>query len=110
MLQALPVVSANLEEQRRKTMYGQVGFFELGSGSDSFGIDFELPQVDEFPKAELLKMEKEMTGLYLSGHPLDKYDSAINALGYAKTGELLEAENPICQNTRTAMPLSFAES
>lgn len=92
MLQALPVVSANLEEQRRKTMYGQVGFFELGSGSDSFGIDFELPQVDEFPKAELLKMEKEMTGLYLSGHPLDKYDSAINALGYAKTGELLEAE------------------
>lgn len=92
MLQALPVVSANLEEQRRKTMYGQVGFFELGSGGDSFGVEFELPQVDEFPKTELLKMEKEMTGLYLSGHPLDKYESAINALGYAKTAELLEAE------------------
>ncbi len=91
MLQALPVVSANLEEQRRKTMYGQVGFFELGSGGDSFGVEFELPQVDEFPKTELLKMEKEMTGLYLSGHPLDKYESAINALGYAKTAELLEA-------------------
>lgn len=92
MLQALPVVSANLEEQRRKTMYGQVGFFELGSGGDSFGVEFELPQVDEFPKTELLKMEKEMTGLYLSGHPLDKYENAINTLGYAKTGELLEAE------------------
>lgn len=92
MLQALPVVSANLEEQRRKTMYGQVGFFELGSGGDSFGVEFELPQVDEFPKAELLKMEKEMTGLYLSGHPLDKYENAIDTLGYAKTGELLEAE------------------
>lgn len=92
MLQALPVVAANLEEQRRKTMYGQVGFFELGEGNDSFGLDFELPDVQEFPKSELLKMEKEMTGLYLSGHPLDRYEKAIDSLGYAKTGEILEAE------------------
>ena len=91
MLQALPVVAANLEEQRRKTMYGQVGFFELGNSSDSFGIDFELPDVEEFPKSELLKMEKEMTGLYLSGHPLDKYEDLINQLGYARTGDILDA-------------------
>ncbi|UKI23859.1 MAG: hypothetical protein L6V88_05815 [Anaerotruncus sp.] len=51
-------------------------FFELG-GEDSFGVDFEMPDVPEFPQAELLKMEKEMTGLYLSGHPLDKYDKII---------------------------------
>ena len=91
MLQALPVVAANLEEQRRKTMYGQVGFFELGNSGDSFGIDFELPDVEEFPKSELLKMEKEMTGLYLSGHPLDKYEDLINQLGYARTGDILDA-------------------
>ena len=91
MLQALPVIAANLEEKRRKTMYGQVGFFELGSGDDSFGADFDLPDVPEFPKSELLKMEKEMTGLYLSGHPLDKYENVIDSLGYAKTGEILEA-------------------
>lgn len=91
MLQALPVVAANLEEQRRKTMYGQVGFFELGNSVDSFGIDFELPDVEEFPKSELLKMEKEMTGLYLSGHPLDKYEDLINQLGYARTGDILDA-------------------
>ena len=35
-------------------------------------------------------MEKEMTGLYLSGHPLDKYDDVISALGYARTVDLLE--------------------
>ena len=49
-----------------------------------------MPSVDEFPKNELLKMEKEMTGLYLSGHPLDKYDDVISALGYARTVDLLE--------------------
>ena len=49
-----------------------------------------MPDVDEFPKNELLKMEKEMTGLYLSGHPLDKYDDVIASLGYARTVDLLE--------------------
>ncbi len=91
MLQALPALVNNLEEHRRKTMYGQVGFFDLGAGENAFGFDFEMPKVDEFPKNELLKMEKEMTGLYLSGHPLDKYESVINSLGYAHTIDLLEA-------------------
>lgn len=90
MLQALPALVTNLENYRRKTMYGQVGFFDLGVGEDSFGFEFEMPKVDEFPKAELLKMEKEMTGLYLSGHPLDKYDDLIEKLGYARTIDLLE--------------------
>ena len=44
MLQALPPLVSNLDEIRRKTMYGQVGFFELG-GKDSFGVDFEMPDV-----------------------------------------------------------------
>ncbi len=91
MLQALPALVSNLEEYRRKTMYGQVGFFDLGTDDNAFGFEFDMPDVDEFPKAELLKMEKEMTGLYLSGHPLDKYENAINSLGYARTIDLLEA-------------------
>lgn len=90
MLQALPALVSNLEEHRRKTMYGQVGFFDLGADDNAFGFDFEMPDVDEFPKNELLKMEKEMTGLYLSGHPLDKYDDVIASLGYARTVDLLE--------------------
>lgn len=92
MLQALPPLVSNLDDIRRKTMYGQVGFFDLG-GDDSFGVEFEMPDVPEFPRAELLKMEKEMTGLYLSGHPLDKYNEFIEKLGYARTADLLEAEN-----------------
>ncbi|MCD7873329.1 MAG: DNA polymerase III subunit alpha, partial [Clostridiales bacterium] len=95
MLQALPALVSNLEDYRRKTMYGQVGFFDLGN-DDSFGFEFDMPDVEEFPKSELLKMEKEMTGLYLSGHPLDKYEGFIEKLGYAHTSELTEAEkNPL---------------
>ena len=88
MLQGLPVLVSNLEEQHRKTMYGQVGLFDI---SDDFGMDFRLPEVDEFPKTELLQMEKEMTGLYLSGHPMDKYEDFIVSAGCVRTFDVLEA-------------------
>ncbi len=86
MLQALPVLVSNLEEKYRKTMYGQVGFFDI---SDDFD-HFELPNVEEFSKTELLQMEKEMTGLYLSGHPMDKYEYFVKSAKCSKTFEILE--------------------
>lgn len=88
MLQGLPMLVTNLEEQHRKTMYGQVGFFDI---SDDFGSGFELPDVKEFSKTELLQMEKDMTGLYLSGHPMDRFEDYISKSGCAKTYELLES-------------------
>ncbi len=88
MLGGLPVLVTNIEEQRRKTMYGQVGLFDI---SEDFGTDFALPDIKEFPKQELLQMEKEMTGLYLSGHPMDKYESYITSSGCSRTLDILEA-------------------
>ena len=38
----------------------------------------ELPNIQNFDKAHLLAMEKEMMGVYLSGHPLDKYRDLID--------------------------------
>ncbi|MBQ7203269.1 MAG: DNA polymerase III subunit alpha [Eubacterium sp.] len=88
MLQGLPTLVSNIEEQHRKTMYGQVGLFEI---SDDFVSGFTLPDVDEFSKGELLQMEKEMTGLYLSGHPMDKYEDIIEKAGCVRTYDVLEA-------------------
>ena len=92
MLQGLPVLVSNIEEEHKKTMYGQVGLFDI---SEEFGSSFELPDVEEFSKSELLAMEKEMTGLYLSGHPMDKYEDFVNSSGCAKTYELLEASKEV---------------
>ncbi|MEZ3421740.1 MAG: DNA polymerase III subunit alpha [Eubacterium sp.] len=108
MLQALPALVSNLEDYRRKTMYGQMGFFDLAADDHSFGFEFEMPQVDEFPKTELLKMEKEMTGLYLSGHPLDKYDDIITVLGYARTVDLLEDSGNINSGYKDADKVTVA--
>lgn len=92
LLQALPALVTNLENYRQSTRYGQVGFFDLGQGS-MMSFDVEIPDVSEFPKNELLKMEKEMTGLYLSGHPMDKYADICKSLGFAYTIDLIDAEN-----------------
>lgn len=91
MLQALPTLISNLENYRQNTRYGQVGFFDLGQG-DVMSFDVDMPDVAEFPQNELLKMEKDMTGLYLSGHPMDKYADICKNSGYAYTIDLIEAE------------------
>lgn len=88
MLQGLPVLVTNIEEKHRKTMYGQVGLFDI---SDDFGENFSLPDLKEFSKNELLQMEKEMTGLYLSGHPMDKFEDYIEKSKMARTYELIDA-------------------
>ena len=55
---------------------------------------FNRRAVEEFPKNECLKMEKEMTGLFLSGHPMDKYDRVLDHLGYPRTAQLLASDGP----------------
>lgn len=90
MLRILPSLITNIENYRQSAKYGQVGFFDLGA-EQSASFDIEVPDVTEFTKTELLKMEKEMTGLYLSGHPMDKYSELCSRLGYASTIDLIDA-------------------
>ena len=64
-----------MEADKRRNIDGQLGFFDM---SATFGEDTgpALPAVDEFPAVEKLRMEKESTGLYLSGHPMMEYTDA----------------------------------
>lgn len=89
MLQVLSLLLSSIEERYRKTMYGQVGLFDLGG--ERATDDVKLPEVEEFSKSELLQMEKEITGLYLSGHPMDKYSDYVESSGCVQTYDVLEA-------------------
>nr|WP_297278862.1 DNA polymerase III subunit alpha [uncultured Butyricicoccus sp.] len=65
--------------ERRKNVEGQLDLFGMGVDSvqDS---EIVLPDVPELDKKELLALEKQTTGLYLSGHPMDAYqDLAVRA-------------------------------
>ena len=56
-------------QQAKHNLAGQLSLFDMGGGSDDFKPHPDLPQVEELPQRALLAMEKEMTGIYISGHP-----------------------------------------
>ncbi len=68
------------ESESRISSSGQLGLF----GEAEEATDFRLEEVDEMPYAQLLALEKEATGLYLSGHPMDEYSYIYKNSGIAK--------------------------
>ena len=63
----------------KNTVQGQISLFGMGDAAVEPPPP-PLPDIREFAKNELLQMEKEMTGVYISGHPLDQYRQTLNAL------------------------------
>jgi DNA polymerase-3 subunit alpha len=76
--------------QRRRNVEGQMDMFGLSSdaGAPAAG-GIELPDVPEYPKGDLMLMEREVTGLYLSGHPMDEFRGAAKRAGAVGLGEIL---------------------
>ncbi len=75
-----------LEEDRRHNIEGQLNLF---GGEESAGQSIELPQTEEFPLTELLAMEKEVTELYLSSHPLEAYSEIASAIHASSILEII---------------------
>ena len=75
----------------KRVMPGQIDMFgnmeEISVGTDNF-ID-----IDEFPKSDILAMEKETIGMYVSGHPLDSCAEAVRAMSTCSVNEICENEN-----------------
>lgn len=61
--------------ERKRNIDGQISLFGLEEKVNSLEIKY--PNIKEFAKKNLLSMEKEMTGLYISGHPLDEYNESL---------------------------------
>jgi len=67
--------------RHKQNVTGQVSLFDLGGSVPTSGfLQEKLPNVMEFPLRSLLSMEKEMTGVYISGHPLDEYAQYLNQM------------------------------
>ena len=67
----------------------QISLFQMDDFADTTQVSPELPRLKNFSEDQLLTMEKEMLGVYLTGHPLDEYAHLIENNISAKTSELL---------------------
>ena len=63
-----------VQQQKKNSMSGQMSLFDLMSDDERLTFETVLPDVPEFPKADLLAFEKEVLGIYISGHPLQDYE------------------------------------
>ncbi len=64
----------SVNRERKHSMEGQMSLFDLASGDEKEQYEIRLPDVGEYGKEELLAMEKEVLGIYISGHPLEEYE------------------------------------
>lgn len=80
----------SISQDRRRNIEGQLSLF-ADQTSATVNEDI-LPDIKEYSKDTLLMMEKEMTGLYISGHPLDKYKAALEGLD--TTLEIMSLHEP----------------
>ncbi len=82
-------VMESVADSRRRNVAGQMGLFDPGGREETPAGRVPVPQMDELPKQERMAMEKEVTGLYLSGHPMDDYRAALRQAHVAAIGEIL---------------------
>lgn len=66
-----------IASEKKKNLSGQMSLFDFAAPEEKEEFEVRLPDVTEFEKSELLALEKETLGVYLSGHPLDEYQELI---------------------------------
>jgi len=62
-----------LVKEKKTNLAGQLSLFDIAEDSQKEEFDFRMPDVGEYPKDMLLAFEKEVLGIYLSGHPLETF-------------------------------------
>ena len=66
-----------VHKDKKNSMAGQVTLFDLAGDDEKESFEITLPNVGEFNKELLLTFEKEVLGVYISGHPLESYQSLL---------------------------------
>ena len=89
MLLAVERVLDSLEADKRRNVEGQMGFFDAPGSAQ--GGEPPLEKTEDFSAADKLNMEKEVTGMYLSGHPMAAYAGLYQEGGYARMDEILQS-------------------
>ncbi|MGN1418490.1 MAG: OB-fold nucleic acid binding domain-containing protein, partial [Acutalibacteraceae bacterium] len=90
MIYMLPIIVSQIDNDKSRNIVGQIGFFDEGSqfaGSN----EPTAPNMEEMPYNELLRYEKEITGLYLSGHPMKEYEYISKYIKAENISDLLSS-------------------
>lgn len=88
MLMGLEQILAQLDDSKRRNIEGQVGFFDIAQ-AEGQPKEEPLPKAEDFSPLDKLAQEKEVTGMYLSGHPMSAYSGLYAGGQYARSSDIL---------------------
>jgi len=77
----------SINQDKKHTMAGQLSLFDIAPEEDKKEFEIRMPQAAEYPKEMILTFEKEVLGIYLSGHPLERYRNMMEKMISAKTSD-----------------------
>ena len=91
LMQSVDRVLGGAASESRMNLTGQMNLFSApdDGGQPADTTQLVLPDVEEFTRAELIAMERETTGLYLTGHPMDDYRALAQQAKAAPMGDIL---------------------
>ena len=91
LVQIVGPVMDSISQAERDNIDGQLDLFgdSAGESGPAAPAGIAIPQVEEFSPREKMAMEKETTGLYLTGHPMDEYREAVRRVGAVPIGAVM---------------------
>lgn len=85
MLYIYADVADQVSQERKTSMRGQMSLMDLMGGTEKNKFQIPVPDVGEFDRETLLEFEKEMTGIYISGHPLEPVRPVLEQISTASS-------------------------
>lgn len=80
-----PQIVDGINQKKKTSMAGQISLFDLVAEEDKKEFEIRLPKVGEYDLETVLSYEKEVLGIYLSGHPLERCRTMMEKIITAKT-------------------------
>ena len=91
MLQIYEAVMDSVQSAAKKNLAGQMDLFGFSDEEEKPSTGIKVPNIPELSKQEIMNMERETTGLYLSGHPMDDYRDVLKKLHIPSVGQVIES-------------------
>ncbi len=86
-------VMDSVQQEKKNSMAGQLSLLDIVGEEEKKDYVIQLPPVEEYEKEALLAFEKEVLGIYISGHPLEKYTQMLARNATAVTTDFLPDED-----------------
>lgn len=83
LVQALPLLIDRVAADKKARIGGQYFMFDIPDAFGAAGGDFVYPNAPEYNQREKLRLEKKVSGVYLSGHPLEAYSEKLSTFDYS---------------------------